>query len=190
MSSKSRVVGPDKQIFRLLPSRRLRREFFATRSLSLHLAFSAAEASRRTPKNELRSTAMRSSLVLLVTVMTAIASLTAAFTTTEAMNRVVPAATTATPNLRVGMVRIKDGNRTADVVLFPKHCSIRHGDSAATEERAMPFGSWVEALKKFIKNPVLFTKIFILIRKGGPSKLACVVGELRERSLADLWRLN
>ncbi|KAG6953388.1 hypothetical protein JG687_00012428 [Phytophthora cactorum] len=98
----------------MLPSRRLRRKFFATPSLSLHLVFSAAEASRRTPKNELRSTAMRSSLVLLVTVMTAIASLTAAFTTTEAMNRVVPAATTATPNLRVGMVRIKDGNRTAD----------------------------------------------------------------------------
>ncbi|KAG3083840.1 hypothetical protein PI124_g19664 [Phytophthora idaei] len=115
---------------------------------------------------------MRSSLVLLVTIMTAIASLTAAFTATEAMNRVVPAASTATPNLRVGRVRIKDGNRAADVVLvlyddsgsgnaavsedissFQNIAQLDMGDSAATEERAMPFGSWVEALKNFIKNP-------------------------------------
>ncbi|KAF1788005.1 Glycoside hydrolase superfamily [Phytophthora cactorum] len=59
--------------------------------------------------------------------------LTAAFTTTEAMNRVVPAATTATPNLRVGMVRIKDGNRTADVVLV-LHDGSGNGNAAVSED--------------------------------------------------------
>ncbi|KAG6951580.1 hypothetical protein JG688_00013675 [Phytophthora aleatoria] len=101
---------------------------------------------------------MRSSLVLLVTIMTAIASLTAAFTATEAMNRVVPAASTATPNLRVGRVRIKDGNRAADVVLFPKHCSIRHGGFCSYRGESDAFWFMGGSAQEFHKEPRAFHK--------------------------------
>ncbi|ETP51322.1 hypothetical protein F442_03530 [Phytophthora nicotianae P10297] len=111
--------------------------------------------------------------------MTMITTLIAGFTTSEAINRATPDATTAIPYLRVGKVRIKDGNRTGEVVVVfhdgSENATISDdayamtqldtGHSAATEERAMLTGSWVRALKNFIKNPVLFAKMFSAARK-------------------------
>ncbi|ETL87982.1 hypothetical protein L917_12924 [Phytophthora nicotianae] len=116
--------------------------------------------------------------------MAVITGLIAAATTPEAMNQATPAVTTA-PNLRVGMIKLKDGNRTADVVVVlldgsksentpisKDNSSVYNftqldiGDSSATEERAIPTGSWLKALRNFFKNPVLFTKSFIKFRTG------------------------
>ncbi|GMF33543.1 unnamed protein product [Phytophthora lilii] len=87
---------------------------------------------------------------------------------------------TPTPNLRVGLITVKAGKQTAELIVVlhdGSHPSsdgtadfnitqLSVGDSGATEERAsIPSGSWAEALRNFIKNPVLFTKMFIVIRK-------------------------
>ncbi|KAG6572647.1 putative secreted RxLR effector protein [Phytophthora cinnamomi] len=116
---------------------------------------------------------MRFSLTLLLTMIALIASFATVFANAEATNEETP---DTSRNLRVGIIDLKAGSRSAQMIVMlnddpaasegsPAVLEITQPDAGDSEERSVATASWAQALKNFIKDPVLFTKMFVYIRK-------------------------
>ncbi|EGZ09091.1 hypothetical protein PHYSODRAFT_305867 [Phytophthora sojae] len=111
---------------------------------------------------------MRFSLALILTLLALIA-------TTLAHAEVVQneEVQDTSRNLRVGIIKLQGGSRSAEVIVMLDDSNSGSTDVLEiakpqvedSEERFVAVASWVQALKNFVKNPVQFTLMFVLVRR-------------------------
>ncbi|GMF62950.1 unnamed protein product [Phytophthora fragariaefolia] len=117
-------------------------------------------------------------LVLVWTIFALVTRLATAVANAQVQNE---EAQDTTHNVRVGIIKLKDGSHSEELIVrlgnesdsvssegSPNILEITKpdlGNSATSEERFVASASWVQSLKAFIKDPVLFTKMFLTIRK-------------------------